>query len=111
MIDIVPATTEIVKKFYGETPPKTVHAIAAVRDGEILGIAGIFSIGMAWMMFSDMKPEILADKRAMVRALRVIRKLVADKRLPVYANPDPNAKGADILIEHAGVEPWPPYSE
>jgi hypothetical protein len=106
-IEIVPATKEMVLAFYGEIPPKTLHAVAGIRDGEVLGVAGVFSVGQGWMMFSDSKPEFMQDKRAIVKAVRAIRKLIAGQKLPVYAVPQEGVKGAEELIEHVGVKKWP----
>lgn len=104
--EIIPVTEEIVKRFYGNIPPKTLRAVAAVRDEEILGIAGIFSIGMGWMLFADFGDEIRSDKRTMVKAVNAIRKLIANIQMPVYAKPA-DIEGAETLIEHiGGVELW-----
>lgn len=107
-IKIVPATEELTVKFYGFLPPKTIKAFAAVKEDDVVGIAGMFKAGLVWMLFSDMKQDVLNDKRAMVTALRSIRKLVDNARIPVYAKADENAEGAETLISHIdGVELWP----
>ena len=106
-IEIVPATQELAFKFYGFTPPKTIKAVAAVKENEVVGIAGIFKAGLVWMLFSDMKQDVLDDKRSMVKAIRQLRKIVENTRIPVYAKADENKEGAETLIGHIdGVELW-----
>lgn len=107
-IKIVPATQELTVQFYGFMPPKTIKAVAAVKENDVVGIAGIFKAGLVWMLFSDMKQDVLNDKRSMVKAIREIRKLVANTRIPVYAKADENAQGAETLISHIDrVYLWP----
>ena len=107
-IELIPATHEIVRDFYGHEPLVTMRAVAAVQDGVTLGVGGIFQAGLAWMLFSDMKPELTKDKRAMVKVCRSIRKLIENTRLPVYALADKNIEGSETLINHiGGVELWP----
>ena len=105
-IEIVPITGDLIREFYGEGKSPTIRGIAALQDGQVIGIAGIFRMEFGWMLFSDMKPECLQDKRAMVRGVRALQKLIETVRLPVYAKADENAPGADTLIEHVGVHKW-----
>lgn len=102
--DFVPVTDEIVKQFYGEIPPVTIRAVAAVQDGRVLGIAGVYKIGMAYALFSDLTDEFVANKRNLVIGLREVRKIMDRLHMPVYAKPETENT---TLIEHAGVTVWP----
>ena len=105
-IEIVPINSEILRRFYGKDQTPTIRGIAALQDNNIIGVAGIFRMEFGWMLFSDMTPEFLKDKRAIVMSIRALRKLIDSVRLPVYAKADENAEGADTLIEHVGVNKW-----
>lgn len=105
-IEIVPINADMIREFYGEGQSPTIRGIAAIQEGHVIAVAGIFRMEFGWMLFSDMKPEFLQDKRAIVRSVRELRKLIETVLLPVYAKVDENAEGADTLIEHVGVKKW-----
>lgn len=105
-IEIVPITAEHLDFIEADGPLPTIRGITALKEGTVIGIAGIFRIADGWMLFSDFDDEIRKDKRAIVRSVRMLRKLIETVRLPVYAKADENAEGADTLIEHVGVQKW-----
>jgi hypothetical protein len=55
---IVPATPDLLKRFYGDAPRRTVRALAAVLEGEPLCVAGIYRDGDRLVGFADMRPEM-----------------------------------------------------
>lgn len=104
-IEIVPTTPEHMIQMAGVNPPLTVKAITAIRDGKVLGVAGVCRIGLRWVLFCELTEDIKNDKRAMVTSLRAVRKLVSSLTLPVIAIPQ---IGDSSLIDHVeGVQRWP----
>lgn len=103
-VEFVPATREHVLAFYGETYPMTIRAVAAVRDGKVLGIAGVHRMGMGYGLFSDLSDEFIKNKRDVVRGLHEIEKITRSLKMTLYAIPqDP---GNTKLIDRLGAKPW-----
>ena len=104
-IEIVPATPELVKAYYGEDQKPTIRAVVAVRDGKVLGIAGVHRIGLAYAVFSEMTDELKQDKRSIVRGLREVKKITGSLKMKLYAKTDdPNNT---VLIDRLGAQIWP----
>ena len=61
MTVIVHATAELLKRFYGESPKRTQKAVAAVKDGKVIGVAGVYVDDERQVMFADLTDEILGD--------------------------------------------------
>lgn len=106
-VEFVPATKELVEKFYGDIPPVTIRAVAAVRDGEVLGIAGVHRMGMGYALFSEAKDEFFKNKRDVVRAIREVKKITDTLKMTLYALPQ--EEGNTILIDRMGAKIWQSY--
>lgn len=103
-VEFVPATREHVLAFYGETYPMTLRAVAAVRDGRVLGIAGVHRIGMGYGLFSDLSDEFLKNRRDVVRGLHEVEKITKSLKMTLYAYAqDPNNTR---LIDRLGATIW-----
>lgn len=102
--EIVPATGEMFARLQGPPPAVTVRAVAAVRGGDLLGVAGAYANESGWVMFSTLTDKLRADKRAMVRMMREVQRILARRRMSVVAVADPQIDGSDILLEHMGFE-------
>ena len=94
--EIVPATAEIMKSFYGTS--KTCRAFAAVRGDEILGIAGIYFQNDLPILFSDLKASERGNKRLVVHGIRKMRELVEEYHMPVFAE----AEDSEVPMKHIG---------
>ena len=108
MPEIVPATPELLERFYGAKPPRTQRAIAVVEDGEVLAIGGIYTIEANLVMFSEMRPEVRTSswyRRTLVRAVRQIMGFASTRNIPVLALADPEIEGSEALLKHFGFEP------
>lgn len=104
-IKIIPTTAEHMVAMTGANPPLTIKAITAIRDGKVLGVAGVCRVGMCWVLFSELTDEFLKNKRAMVKGVKEIRRMVNSLTLPVIAIPESEKPS---LIEHIeGVQRWP----
>jgi len=100
--EIVMATPEIFDKFYGKQPEQTVRAVAAVRGDKVLGVAGVYIAATRYVVFSDMTDELRRDRRAIVRGIREVLKLLSSTRLPVNAGADPSIPKADAFLKRIG---------
>jgi len=100
-------TSRLAEEYWGSMPPLTVRGIAAIQDGRVIGLAGVCLMGTFWMVFSDTDDVFWKDKRAVVRAVRAIRKLIENLTLPVYAMVQEDKEKAEEFIEHVGgIEKW-----
>jgi len=99
MIEIRPATQALMASFYKGIPPKSQRGIVAMKDGEIIGVAGMYFDHNRYVLYSELTPELKQDKRTIVRGIRILLEMVRDKRLPVLAKAEA-VEGADRLLRH-----------
>jgi hypothetical protein len=105
MVQIVPATMELLKRFYGEEPKRSQRAVVAIKDDRIIGVAGIYTEKERSVMFSEMSDECRKDKRTVVKGIRAVMKLASARAMPVMALADPEIEGSEKLLEHMGFAP------
>lgn len=106
MIRIELATAETLARSGADLLGKTVRAVIAVReDGEIVGVGGVYVDGHRQVMFADLSDALRADKRALIRAVRMLQALAAKVRAPVHSIADPLIPGSRTLLEHIGFKP------
>lgn len=98
--EIVPATPELMERFYGKPQAVTVRALAAVLDGEPLCIAGTFTQGGVTVVFANVRPEM--RKRFKKTGLRLARRVMQMAQGRVVAMPDGNVEAAARFLEHLG---------
>lgn len=101
-MQIVPATMELLQRFYGEVPKRSQRAVVAIKDDRIIGVAGIYTDDERSVMFSQMTEECRQDKRTVVRGIRAVMKLAMARAMPVMALADPAIEGSERLLEHMG---------
>ncbi len=105
MITIRPATLEDMTAIDGQPPPRTCRAHAAIEDGKVVAVWGIYPINTRFLLFSSLSDEFLARRRNVVLGIAAVWKLLADRpRLPVLAIADPEIKGSDVLVRHMGFD-------
>ena len=102
MITLAHATTEAVARAYPKRPQQTMRAILAMDEDRVLGIAGVYQQDANLVMFANLSPELLEQKRTIVRGIRLLMKLATRARLPIVALADPEIDGSDRLLEHMG---------
>ena len=102
MILIVPATADHVLALYGENPPRTLRAMAAVDGDQVLGLAGIYQDAGLDVVFAKVTPELAKDRRAVLAGARKVMAMFGQR---VFAICDPDQKTADGFLRHFGFEP------
>jgi len=100
-LEIVPATQELVERFFGKPPIRTVRAVVAVKDNEPIAIGGLYLDRGRYVMFSEWKPEILKHRREIVMTMREVRKLMASVRIPVHAVASDDSNDG-VILRHMG---------
>lgn len=101
---LVPATMELLQRFYGEKPARSQRAVVAMKGDRIVGVAGIYTDAERSVMFSEMTDECRKDKRAVVMGIRAVMALAKARAMPVHALADPGIEGSERLLEHMGFE-------
>ena len=94
------ATREDILAFYGRDVPYTVRALAAEKNGEIVGIGGFYFDGDAAVAFSDVRASAMS-KREFVRGARAVKDLLHEVKVDVVAKAGPSG---DIALRHFGFE-------
>ena len=101
---IVPATSDILNRFYGEPQKKTVRAVAIVKGEDVLGVGGFYVDEARVVMFSDLKPEALKHKKAVVLGTYEILRAAGETGLPAHAVADSRVPGSEHFLEQLGFE-------
>jgi len=103
--EIVNANPDLMQRFYGEPPAKTVRAKVVVRGEEILGVVGTYLDEGLTILFSDYTDELRAHyKVALLKSAKAALRTI-DKRFPVISQADPEIPGSGKLLQHLGFEP------
>lgn len=101
MIELVPATKEHIEAMYGETQGRTVRAIAAVEDGKVLGVGGIYQTAGNTVIFANLSDELRKRPRKLVEASRIVLRWIEGN---AHAICDPQIKTAQNFLEHYGFQ-------
>ena len=107
-MNIVPATREMLERYYGFSPYPTVRAQAAVEDGEILGIGGMSLSKHRMVVFVSMKEELRERMRkyprALVRKVLELQDYAKRKGLILQAEPDKAIPCSLQFLDRLGFE-------
>ena len=101
-IEIVPATAELLNRFFGKPPIRSVKAVVAVKDDVPIGVSGIFLDRSRYILFSNATPEILKHKKTVVRMVRETKRIIESVTIPVYAVEDEEISNNAIILKHLG---------
>lgn len=98
------ATPELLERFYGTPPARSVRAVVAVRDDKVIGVAGVYPDPRhgRQIMFSDLTDPLRAERRAIVKGYRMVLERLVRPGIPVQTLVDHDIKGADVLLKHIG---------
>ena len=91
-MNIVPATYEMMSRYYARPPQYTAYAWAAMENDQMLGIGGVCLYQSKMLVFLGMNEELRERfrkyPRALVRKVREVQELARSKGLTLYAKPD-----------------------
>lgn len=98
------ATPELLEQFYGAPPARSIRAVVAVKDDQVIGVAGVYPDPRhgRQIMFSDLTDTLRAEKRAIVKGYRMVLERLVRPGIPVQTLVDNDIKGADVLLQHIG---------
>lgn len=102
-LELVPASSDQVRRFFGETPKQTVRAWAVMLDGEPVAIGGFAYSGDYIVMFSNLTPEIRRFPKSLLKAAKqIVREAAARHKGAVIAIADPSEPTAPNFLTHLG---------
>lgn len=91
---IAPATLELVRQLYPEVP-KSFRGVVSLRDGEVVGVAGVFLDHGKRILFAK-----VTDRTSRKDIIRGARMLLTEG--PIYAIRDTCKATAEGFIRHFG---------
>lgn len=100
MIDIVPATKDMMAGFFDGMEKVTVKAVAMIEDGEILAIGGTYKASCGHVLFMKASDKARRKPKALFKAA----KQFAAKYPTVYAYCDTSIEGSDRFLKHLGLK-------
>lgn len=105
MIEVIPATRELLDRLLGDDPRPRIRAFVALLDGEPVGVAGIAYRGDKLEVFSNLRPEMMGHRLTIYRTARKIVAFLAQDWRTAYALPQADIPGAVRFLERLGFEP------
>lgn len=103
--ELVPATADLMQRFYGHPEKRTVRALAMVRGDEVLGIGGYYVQDSCVVVFSDISEEGMKYRKLIVRGAYEVLRAAAERKLPAHVKADPRIPGAERFLAQLGFEP------
>lgn len=100
--EIVPATPELLLRFYGRAPAVSMRAFVGIHDGEPLAVFGLYYDAGRMVLFSNIKPEARRFKKTLVAGAFMVRDLARSLGVPVHAAADCCVDGSVRLLERLG---------
>ena len=103
-MNFVPATAELVARYYAEGWKKGSMYALAVQDGDtLLGLVGIYRDAAGWVMFSDGDRDRVTSPRFKVQMMKRLLAIADQYHLtPLYAVADEHIESAGRFLEHYG---------
>ncbi len=101
----VPATHELLKRYYGREPLCTVRGFVALVDDEPVGVLGVYYLNKQPLLFSEMKPEVRHRKKDIVKAYRLLEEFASGFKYPLWAVAQCGEKAAEGLLQRLGFVP------
>ena len=101
MIELVPATAELVGQKAGLKNLPCLRAICGVEDGRMVGIAGTYLRDDGLIAFVEVDPWVWQHKRVVVKAAAKFFEWARSTGLPVHAMAD-EAPASRRFLEHYG---------
>lgn len=105
MIEIVPATLELARAYYGAEPPFTFMGWVAVKNGRPLGLAGLYREGGLLNAFCDFSDEMRQHKGHMLEGTKRVARMLRATTRPVFAKCNPLEPAAPALLKRLGFVP------
>lgn len=106
MTEIVPATAEMLRRFYGRLPEQTVRALAVTEGDVVLGVTGFYPDNGRTVLFAKIGEQV--ERRRYVRTILIcahrILEMARTLGMPIQAVADTEIEGSNRLIEHLGAE-------
>jgi hypothetical protein len=113
-IVIRPATDKDARSYNGKRPLYSFRGFVAEKDGEVLGMCGIYFQAGVPIAFSDLRPELRAHKKILAKGCRIVQRLIEELGRPVYAVACDKEPTAPYLLAKLGFRPtgvFGPYGE
>ena len=99
---IVPATSYILREFYGEH--RTCRAFALIEDGTVYAVWGFYVQNNHAVVFSDIHIERKKYAKTIVKEAKKLLRLAKAKNLPLYAKADSCVKESKRFLDYLGFE-------
>ena len=104
MITVRPLTSWDILNWYGSSRKETIKGYAAEMNGKLIGIGGVAFHPNYAEAFSEIKPEFMQNKKALVKAAKKVRELFKGLGYPILAVPDDSHPNAAKFLEYLGFE-------
>jgi hypothetical protein len=99
------ATQADAERFYSGPPRMSLRGWVAEKNGEIVGIGGVYYANGVPIAFSEITDAFRENKKDVAKGCRILMELISKTRGPVYAVANPDEPTAARLLARLGWEP------
>ena len=79
------STVDDIENFTGKKPESSMRSISFFLDGELSGIGGYKIENGNFVVFSDIKENVIVSKQTIWRCAKIVMDMIEEKGLPMYA--------------------------
>lgn len=101
-VRLVPATAELIERFYGKPQERSIRGIVMVRGDEVLGVGGYYVDGARVVVFSELNDEGMLQRKLIMRGAYEVLGMAAETGMPAHAIPDPRIPSAAHFLKQLG---------
>lgn len=102
-LDIVPADAELLSRFYGQAPTRSVRALVGLAEGEPVVVGGLYWESERSVLFANIAP-VVREKFVLsgVKFAKALLPMIRESRGPVFALAQENIETSCRFLEWMG---------
>lgn len=102
MLKVIPGTSEHLEKIIGQKAPHSARVIAFEKDGEVVGVAGLYLDGYRYVFFGNFGDDVRRFPKTLFKTGRQLLDSVREKGIPVHATDEDSVPASQRFLERLG---------